>query len=265
MKSNMDDKNNSNNVGDEHGAIASTKEVSDSESEIVVELDSETKEMLKAGVHFGHRKTWQHPHMLQYIFGVRNTVSIIDLSKTKDMLGKALKYIKSLTDEGKTILFVDTKPSTKEQTKKISEDLKMPYVVERWAGGTLTNWKTISDRIEYLKDLESKTKQEDWNKYTKKERSDTEEEIKKLNFLWGGIKNMERLPDAIFVVDMKHNSIALREAKIMNIPIVAISDTNVDPELADYPIPANDDALSSVKYILSRIKKSIKPTKKKKK
>lgn len=226
-------------------------------------VDPEIKKMLEAGVHFGHRKTWQHPRMAPYIFSIRNTVSIIDLDKTRLNLSSALEYVENLAKEGKTMLFVDTKPSTKEETQKIAEELGMPFMVERWSGGTITNWKTISDRIEHLKDLEAKTKGEEWKKYTKKERSDMKEQISKLNTFFGGIKNMSDLPEAIFVVDMKENSIAIDEARKRNIRVVAISDTNVDPSNADYPIPANDDALSSVKYILGRIKEAMAKGKKK--
>jgi len=232
--------------------------------EASIDIDPEIKEMLEAGVHFGHRKTWQNPKMKPYIFGIRNTVSIIDLEKTRESLSGILEYLKKFSDEGKTLLFVDTRPSTREDTRKTAEDLGMPYVVERWSGGTITNWKTISGRIEYLKNLESKTKEEEWEKYTKKERSDMSEEIRKLNMFWGGIKYMDKLPDALFVVDMKKNSLAIKEARKMNIPVIAIADTNADPSLVDYPIPANDDALSSVKYILGRIQGAMSKAKTKK-
>jgi len=223
--------------------------------ETVIEKD--IKEMLKNAVHFGHRKTRQNPKMKPYIFGVRNNVSIIDLEASYAKLAEALEYIKKLSAEKKTILFVDTRPSTRETTRKIAEELGMPYAVERWPGGTITNWKTISGRIEYLKDLEAKTKSEEWEKYTKKERHDMEIEIRKLNILWGGVKNMNDLPDAIFVVDMRENGLAIKEARAKNISVIAIADTNVDPTLADYPIPANDDALSSVVYILGKVKGAI--------
>lgn len=225
-------------------------------------VDSQLRDMLEAGLHFGHKKTWQHPRMSQYVFSIRNTVSIIDLDKTIEHLAKALAYIKELIGEGKILLLIDTKPSTRDETRKLAEEIGMPYMVERWSGGTLTNWKTISGRIEYLKDLEAAIKTEDWKKYTKKERSDTKGEINKLNILWGGIKNMDKLPDAVFIVDMHKNALAAKEARKMNIPVVAIVDTNIDPDNADYPIPANDDALSAVKYILNTIREAVLGTKK---
>jgi len=225
--------------------------------ETAIEVEKDIKEMLESAVHFGHRKTRQNPKMKPYVFGIRNNVSIIDLEQSHAKLAVALEYIKNLPEEKKTILFVDTRPSTRSETRAVAEALGMPYVVERWFGGTITNWKTISERIEHLKDLESKAKSEEWEKYTKKERHDMEEETRKLNVLWGGIKNMKGLPDAIFVVDMKENALAIKEARRKNIPVIAIADTNADPTLADYPIPANDDALSSVRYILEKVKSAI--------
>jgi len=225
--------------------------------ETAIEVEKDIKEMLESAVHFGHRKTRQNPKMKPYVFGIRNNVSIIDLEQSHAKLAVALEYIKNLPEEKKTILFVDTRPSTRGETRAVAEELGMPYVVERWFGGTITNWKTISERIEHLKDLESKAKSEEWEKYTKKERHDMEEETRKLNVLWGGIKNMKGLPDAIFVVDMKENALAIKEARRKNIPVIAIADTNADPTLADYPIPANDDALSSVRYILEKVKSAI--------
>ncbi|OGZ58054.1 MAG: 30S ribosomal protein S2 [Candidatus Spechtbacteria bacterium RIFCSPHIGHO2_02_FULL_43_15b] len=213
--------------------------------------------MVRNAVHFGHKKTRQHPKMSAYIFGVRNTVSIIDLEKTQEKLRVALEFLKKTKDDGKVILFVDTVPSTAGETRKIAEEIGMPYVAERWSGGTITNWKTITTRIEHLKDLEMSRSSEDWEKYTKKERKNIGDEIIKLNKSWGGIKNMNNLPDVVFVVNMKEDELAVKEARMRNIKVVAIADTNVDPELADYPIPANDDALSSVKYILNRVKEAL--------
>ncbi len=221
------------------------------------DIDPEIKEMLENALHFGRRKTRQHPKMKPYIFGIRNNVSIIDLEQTKAKLAAALVYLKDAALGGKIILFVDTRPSTREETRKVAQALGMPYVVERWSGGTITNWKTISSRIEYLLNLEAKMKSEEWEKYTKKERHDMEEEVRKLNIFWSGVKSMTNLPDAMFVVDMKENQLAVKEARKKGIKVVAIADTNVDPEDADFPIPANDDALSSVKYILNKVKGAI--------
>jgi small subunit ribosomal protein S2 len=229
------------------------------------DIDPEIKEMLENGLHFGRRKTKQHPKMKPYVFGIRNNVSIIDLEQTKVKLEAALEYLNTAALNGKIILFVDTRPSTREETRKVADELGMPYVTERWSGGTITNFKTIFSRIEYLLDLEAKMKSEEWEKYTKKERHDMEEEVRKLNLFWSGIKGMSNLPDAMFVVDMKENQLAIKEARKKGIKVVAIADTNVNPEVADFPIPANDDALSSVKYILNKVKGAIMEGKSKKK
>ena len=220
-------------------------------------IDPEIQEMLEHAVHFGHRKSRQNPKMAPYVFGVRNAVSIIDLTATKEKLAQALEYLAQASAEGKVVLFVDTRPSTREVTRKVAEALDMPYVTERWSGGILTNWDSIASRIEHLKDLEAHMKSEEYEKYTKKERHDTQEEVEKLNIFWGGIKQMAKLPDILFVVDMRKNELAIKEAHARNISVVAIADTNVDPTKVDYPIPANDDALSSVTYILGRIKKAM--------
>ena len=234
------------------------------QKEIGGHIDPEIKEMLEHALHFGHRKARQNPKMEPYIFAVRNTVSIIDLVATKEKLAQALEYLAQAFAEEKVILFVDTRPFTREVTRQVAEALGMPYVTERWSGGILTNWKSIALRIEHLKDLEAHMKSEEYEKYTKKERHDMQEEVEKLNIFWGGIKQMAKLPDILFVVDMRANALAIKEARARNIPVVAIADTNVDPTEVDYPIPANDDALSSVTYILMKVKKAMGGGKKKK-
>jgi len=188
---------------------------------------------------------------------VRNTVHIIDLEKTKQKFEEALKFIQQLASENKTILFVGTKPQVKDLVKEIAEKLGYPYVNERWLGGTFTNFEVIRKRAEYLKDLEKKKAEGFFEKYTKKERLEIEKKIQKLEKKFGGIKEMERLPDAIFICDMVKDKLAVKEAREKGIKIIAISDTNADPTLADYPIPANDDSISSVKYILEKVKEVI--------
>jgi small subunit ribosomal protein S2 len=188
---------------------------------------------------------------------VRNSVSIFDLEKTREKLSQALGYLTKAAEVGKVVLFVDTRAMTRAETERVAKEVQMPYAVERWSGGTLTNWKTISKRIEYLESLEAKMQSEEFAKYTKKEQGDMREEARRLNILWGGIKNMKALPDVLFVVDMRKNISAVREARKIGIPIVGIADSNVDPNLAAYPIPANDDALLSVRYILNRVKDAI--------
>lgn len=222
---------------------------------IEIKLDSE--EMVQVGLHFGHRSSRVHPRMKPYLYGVRNGVHIIDLEKTIEKLKETLKFIQELISEGKVLLLIGTKIQIKDLVKTIAKDCSLPYVSERWLGGTFTNFEIIKKRIEYFKDLERKRKEGELEKYTKKERAKIDQELKNLQIKFGGIKDLARLPDAIFVLDMKENAIAIKEAKMMGIKVIGIADTNVDPTLVDYPIPANDDALSSVRYILEKVKETI--------
>jgi small subunit ribosomal protein S2 len=215
------------------------------------------EEMGRAGLHFGHKTSKVHPKMFPFIFGSRNTIHIIDLEKTKQKFEEALKFIQDLVSQNKTILFVGTKPQIKDLVKEIATELGYPYVNERWLGGTFTNFEVIKKRAEYLKDLEKRKTEEFFEKYTKKERMEIEKKIQKLEKKFGGIKNMDRLPDAVFICDMVKDKLAVKEAREKGVKIIAISDTNADPTLADYPIPANDDAISSVKYILEKVKEVI--------
>ena len=211
-------------------------------------------EMAEAGLHFGHRTSKIHPKMKQYIFAAKNGVHIIDLEKTKEKLSEALDFIKKLVSEEKTILLVGTKIQFKNLVKEIAEQAEIPYITKRWLGGTFSNFKTIRKRIDYFKELEEKKKTGGLEKYTKKERLNIDRELSNLEDKFGGIKNMEKLPEAIFVLDMKKDGLAVKEAREKGVKVIAISDTNMDPSLADYPIPANDDAISSVRYILEKVK-----------
>lgn len=216
------------------------------------------EEMAQAGLHIGHRASRINPKMKSYLFGIRNTIHIIDLEKTREKLIDALKFIQRLVAEEKIILLVGTKIQIKDLVKKTAEECGWPYVSERWLGGTFTNFETISKRIEYYKDLERKKMEGEWNKYTKKERAKLAEELKKLEIKFEGIKNLQRLPDAIFVCDMKKDDLAVKEARMKGVKIISICDTNTDPTLVDYPIPSNDDAIASVKYILGKVKEAVK-------
>jgi small subunit ribosomal protein S2 len=217
----------------------------------------DVEEMAKAGLHFGHRTSKIHPKMEPYLYGVRNTVHIIDLGKTKEKFEEALRFIQTLISENKILLLVGTKIQVKDLVKEVAIECGLPYVNERWLGGTFTNFEVIKKRIEYFKDLEKKKAEGELEKYTKKERAKIDQELKNLEMKFGGIKNLERLPDAIFVLDMKKDDLAVKEARMKGIKVIGISDTNCDPTLADYPIPANDDAISSVKYILEKVKEVI--------
>jgi small subunit ribosomal protein S2 len=220
-----------------------------------IKLDSE--EMVQVGLHFGHRSSRVHPKMKPYLYGVRNGVHIIDLEKTIEKLKEALKFIQELISEGKVLLLIGTKIQIKDLAKTVAKDCSLPYVSERWLGGTFTNFEIIKKRIEYFKDLERKKKEGELEKYTKKERAKIDRELRNLQIKFGGIKDLTQLPDAIFVLDMKEDEISIKEARMKGIKVIGIADTNVDPTLADYPIPANDDALSSVRYILEKVKEAI--------
>jgi len=221
------------------------------------EFNLDVEEMAKAGLHFGHKTSKIHPKMEPYLYGVRNTIHIIDLEKTKEKLEEALNFIKNLISENKTLLIVGTKIQVKDLVKNMAKDCSLPYINERWLGGTFTNFEVIKKRIDYFKDLEKKKTEGQLEKYTKKERAKIDQELRDLEIKFGGIKNLEKLPDAIFVLDMKKDALAVKEARKKGILVIGISDTNVDPTLADYPIPANDNAISSVKYILDKVREVI--------
>jgi small subunit ribosomal protein S2 len=218
-----------------------------------VKQDPVVEEMTKAGLHFGHKTSKTHPKMKQYIAGVRSAVHMFDLQKTQEKLGEALEYIKSLQTAGKTLLLVGTKIQIKNLVKETAVACSLPYVSERWIGGTFTNFGTITKRIEYFRDLEQKKQAGELEKYTKKEQLDIAEELKNLELHFGGVKNLSKLPDAVFVCDLDKNQLVVKEAKNKGIPVIAIVDTNIDPTPINYVIPANDDVQSSVRYILNRI------------
>ena len=222
----------------------------------------DTNKMMKAGAHLGHRISKLHPKMKDYIFGVRNTIHIIDLEKTVVQFEKALEFIKELTKKGEILLLIGTKIPLKGLVKETADDCDIPYVNERWLGGTFTNFKIILERIKYFRELERKKKEGELEKYTKKERVEFDKELRNLEIKFGGIKSLEKIPEAIFVCDVKNNILAVKEAREKGVKIVAIVDTNVDPNLIDYPICANDDAISSVRYILEKVKEVIKKSKK---
>jgi small subunit ribosomal protein S2 len=215
------------------------------------------EEMAKAGLHFGHRTSRIHPKMKPYLFGTRNGIHIIDLEKTAEKLKEALSFIQQLMVEEKTLLLIGTKIQFKDLVKSISQECSLPCVSERWLGGTFSNFETIKKRIDYFKQLEKEKAAGELEKYTKKERLEIDKKLKELETKVGGIKELTKLPDAIFVLDMVKDKLAIREARKKGITIIALSDTSCDPTLADYAIPTNDDAVSSVKYILDKVKEVI--------
>ncbi|OGZ99463.1 MAG: 30S ribosomal protein S2 [Candidatus Sungbacteria bacterium RIFCSPLOWO2_12_FULL_41_11] len=219
--------------------------------------DQEIEEMIKAGVHFGHSKTKRDPAMSQYIFGTRNNVEIIDLVQTKEKLKQSLDFIKNLASKGKTILLVGTQPAAKKVIEETGEEANMPKVSLRWIGGTLTNFKVISKRIETLERLEKEKATGEFEKYTKKERLKLEEKIIHLKENFDGLRLLKSIPDAVFVVNIVHDDLPVKEASRIKIPVIALCDTNSNPKLVAYPIPSNDDALPAVRYMMGRIKEAI--------
>lgn len=215
--------------------------------------EPDMEKMLKAGVHFGHSRSRKDPRMNRYIFGVKRGINIIDLEKTEAELKKAIGFVKKLVAEDRKILFVGTKKQSKAMIVTIARECGMHFVSERWLGGTFTNFGVIKKRAQYLRESQEKLASGGFDKYTKLERLKKTEELEKLEKKMGGLKNMTELPGAIFITDIKTDEIALKEAMSAGIPVIAIVDTNVNPENVNYPIPANDDAISSIKLILEYI------------
>lgn len=211
-------------------------------------------DMIEAGLGYGHDKSKLNPKMKEYIAKQKDRVSLIDLEKTAQKLSEAMDFVKQLKSEGKTIVFVGTKVATRDLVKTTALKCNSPYVVDRWIGGLFTNFKEIKKRINYFKDLEASVKEEGFEKkYVKKERLKMMKELERLRIKFDGVKNMEELPGAIFIVDVDQDEIALKEAIQCGVKIIAISDTNVNPQELDYPIPGNDDAYTAVEYVLYKI------------
>lgn len=211
------------------------------------------KSLLEAGVHFGHRTRRWHPRMRQYIFTERNGIHIIDLQQTMGKLEEAYNAVRDMVAEGGTILFVGTKRQAQDTIAAEAQRCGMPYVNQRWLGGTLTNFRTIRSRIDYLVKLEERQASGDLDKLQKKEALMLTRELAKLQVRLGGLKEMRRLPKAIFIVDTRHEEISIHEATTLQIPIVAMCDTNSDPNPIAFPIPSNDDAIRAIKLITGKI------------
>jgi len=215
------------------------------------------KELLEAGVHFGHQTKRWNPRMKEYIFGERNGIYIIDLQKTLKMFKEASKFVTELTSTGKLVLFVGTKRQAQDAIAEEATRCSMFYVNQRWLGGLLTNWITVQKSVKRLKELDEMATDGRYDLLPKKEVIKLERERKHLQANLAGIKNMSRLPDAIFVIDSNKEQIAVREARKLGIPVVAVVDTNCDPTEVDYVIPGNDDALRAIRLFTSKISESI--------
>jgi len=211
------------------------------------------KELLEAGVHFGHQTKRWNPRMKEYIFGERNGIYIIDLQKTLKMFKDASKYVTDLCASGKTVLFVGTKRQAQDAIAEEATRAGMPYINQRWLGGLLTNWVTVQKSVKRLQELDEMATDGRYDLLTKKEVIKLERERKHLQANLAGIKNMKRLPDALFIVDSNNEAIAVKEARKLGIPVVAVVDTNCDPTVVDYVIPGNDDALRAIRLFTSKI------------
>lgn len=211
------------------------------------------KQLLEAGVHFGHQTRRWNPKMARFIFTERNGIYIIDLQKTVQKVDEAYEFVRDLAAKGESILFVGTKKQAQNSIREEAERCNQFYVNERWLGGMLTNFRTIQTRIARLKELEAMFEDGTVEQYTKKEAMLMQRELQKLEKNLGGIKDMKKLPGAIFVVDSKKEEIAVKEARKLGIPVIATVDTNCDPDVIDFPIPANDDAICAVKLLTSKI------------
>jgi len=215
------------------------------------------KELFMSGAHFGHIREKYNPKMRPFVFALREGIHFIDLEKTVIRLSKVLDYMADQKKQGKNILFVCTKDNINDIVKRTAIEVNMPYITYRWPGGFLTNFETLRKQIKKLKDLEAKTKSEEWEKMSKKEKLKVNKEIDKLNRVFEGIKDLTKIPDNIFIIDTVKEKTALKEAKKKKIPIIALVDTNSDPTEIAYPIPCNDDAVKAVELILEEVKKAL--------
>ncbi len=221
-------------------------------------VDVDMKKLLEAGAHFGHQTSRWHPKMAPYIHSKRGTIHIIDLAQTVSALERALDVINNSVAQGKQILFVGTKRQSKDIVHQLALDTKMPFVVNRWLGGMLTNWPTVSTQIKRLKDLEAKMESGELAaKYNKLEVQRFQEEIDAKEEIYGGIKNMAQRPGAVFVFDMNEDINAVREARKLGVSIIALADTNTDPSLVDYAIPCNDDAIKTIELVADYIRQAV--------
>lgn len=216
------------------------------------------KQLLESGAHFGHKSSRWHPNMAQFIHSKRDGNHIIDLTKTVSKLEEALAFIETVARDGKQVLFVGTKRQAHDTVKAAAEATSMPYVVERWLGGMLTNRATIGGRVKYLKDLETRMENGQLAaKYNKLEVQRYQEEIEAMNHTYGGIKDMAAKVGAVYVVDIVHEANSIKEARRLGIPVVGIVDSNADPKLVDYPVPCNDDAIKAIKLVTDHIQQAI--------
>lgn len=221
------------------------------------------EEMAKAGLHFGHKKASVHPNMNPYLYGLRGSVYLINLEKTKEQFEKVLDSIDSLISNNKKILIVGTKIQAKELVKEFAIECELPYVDERWIGGTFTNFDVIRKRVNHFKKLKEDKESGVFDDYTKKELSGINKDLKIFERRFGGIKSLDKIPEAVFIFSMKKDMITVKESRDKEVTIIGVADADFNPALADYFIPANDDSITSIKYVLEKVKKVILDAKKK--
>jgi small subunit ribosomal protein S2 len=215
------------------------------------------RDLLEAGIHFGHQTRRWNPKMRRYIWGERAGIYIVDLVQTQQMMTEACNYVGGLAAKQKTVMFVGTKKQAQDAVQEYAESVNMPYVNHRWLGGLLTNWKTISDRLKHMQELRRQREQGQLDLLGKKERQTRLLQLAKLEQSLGGMAGMERLPDALVVIDLNNEALAVKEARRLKIPIIGLVDTNADPDLADYVVPGNDDAIRSCSLFLKTISDAI--------
>ncbi len=220
---------------------------------MIMNKDQKIKELFKNDCHLGHKKNKVHPKAKKYIYTYNNGVSIIDLNKTVDLLEKAKNFIIDLQKNNKKILVVATKKILSDSIKNICEKYNLSYINLKWPSGLLTNFETLTKNVKKLKNMRKDKEEEKWDQYVKHEQIKLAKKLNKLEKFYGGIESLEKIPDAIFIIDIKKEKNALKEALFKKIPVIAIVDTNVDPNFVDYPIPANDDSLSSVQFIVEEL------------
>jgi small subunit ribosomal protein S2 len=226
---------------------------SQNEKEISAMSVISMKSLLEAGVHFGHRTRRWHPKMRQYIFTERNGIHIIDLQQTMRQVNTAYAAVRDIVREGGLVLFVGTKKQAQETIRQEAERCGMPFVMSRWLGGTLTNFRTIRQRVEYMTDLEQRETRGELDRLPKKEALLLRQELARLHIRIGGLRAMSHLPDILFIVDVQRESLAVTEANKLHIPVVAMVDTNCDPDPIDYPVPSNDDAIRAIKLMAGKV------------
>ncbi|MBI2097100.1 MAG: 30S ribosomal protein S2 [Candidatus Sungbacteria bacterium] len=230
----------------------------DRELKVADALQDEIQALMKAGAHIGHVKSKTHPAMRPFIFTTRNNIEIIDVLKTAEYLAKAETFLRSVAARGGMALWVGTKPSARQAVEGAAAATNMPHVTGRWIGGLLTNFRVISRQVAEMEDIEKRKANRDLEKYTKQERARIDDKYQSLLKVYGGLRLLRRLPDAVIIIDTVHDHIAVGEARRMKIPIVALVDTNTDPRPIQYPVPSNDDVRLAVQYMTHRMAEALK-------